>query len=377
MPKGMAILAEIDGIVEIDLTGDGRRVKVVDQEEYQEEYLLPDGYQWIVKKDDWVDIGTPLAHRSPTDGKSKKKRSKADKIVAEDEENEAIASEDLVARVSGKAQISAERVILSWVEQDQREYPVPAAAHLVVENGQEVRAGNALTSGPMSPQDILRILGPESVHRYLVSEVQAVYRSQGITINDKHIEVIVRQMLRKVRVEAPGDSELLPGEMVDRFAFQDTNAKVLAEGGEPATASPLLLGVTRASLNTESFLAAASFQETTRVLTEAAVNGATDGLLGLKENVIIGRLIPARLDVSQRGRDRLGISSQGELSEALSFLDTTGSSRIRDEIDELDARSFFGDDIGSTENFADSGFSLVTEEETESSVDSFEANDQQ
>lgn len=374
MPKGMAILAEIDGIVGIEITGDGRRVKVVDQEEYQEEYLLPDGYQWIVKQDDWVDIGTSLAHRSPTDGKSKKKRSKADKTVVEDEsihsDDDAVASADLVARVSGKAQISGERVILSWVEQDQREYPIPASAHLVVEDGQEVRAGNALTSGPMSPQDILRILGPESVHRYLVAEVQAVYRSQGITINDKHIEVIVRQMLRKVRVEAPGDTELLPGEMVDRFVFQDTNAKVLAEGGEPATASPLLLGVTRASLNTESFLAAASFQETTRVLTEAAVNGATDGLLGLKENVIIGRLIPARLDVSERGRDRLGISSQGELSEALSFLDV-GSS-IRDDIDELDARNFFGDDTGTTENFVGNGFSLVTEEETESSVDSSE-----
>ena len=127
-----------------------------------------------------------------------------------------------------------------------------------------------------------------------MEEVQKVYRSQGVTINDKHIEVIVRQMLRRVRVDSPGDTDLLPGELVDRFRFEAKNAKVLAEGGEPATAQPVLLGVTKASLNTESFLAAASFQETTRVLTEAATSGAVDHLLGLKENVIIGKLIPAR-----------------------------------------------------------------------------------
>jgi hypothetical protein len=132
---------------------------------------------------------------------------------------------------------------------------------------------------------------------YLVEEVQKVYRSQGVTINDKHIEVIVRQMLRRVRVDTPGDSELLPGELVDRFRFEGVNAKALAEGGEPATAQPVLLGVTKASLNTESFLAAASFQETARVLTDAATRGSVDHLLGLKENVIIGKLIPARATI--------------------------------------------------------------------------------
>jgi DNA-directed RNA polymerase subunit beta' len=124
--------------------------------------------------------------------------------------------------------------------------------------------------------------------------VQKVYRSQGVNINDKHIETIVRQMLRRVRVDSPGDTAMLPGELVDRFTYEEVNAKVLAEGGEPATAVPVLLGVTKASLNTSSFLAAASFQETTRVLTEAAISGTTDRLLGLKENVIIGKLIPAR-----------------------------------------------------------------------------------
>jgi DNA-directed RNA polymerase subunit beta' len=163
-----------------------------------------------------------------------------------------------------------------------------------------VRAGQALTTGLIDPQDVLRILGREAVQLYLMKEVQKVYRSTGVYINDKHIEVIVRQMLRRVRVDDPGDTDLLPNDLVDRFHYEETNARVLAEGGEPATAQTVLLGVTKASLNTDSFLAAASFQETTRVLTEAAINGATDHLLGLKENVIIGKLIPAGTGVEQR-----------------------------------------------------------------------------
>jgi DNA-directed RNA polymerase subunit beta' len=145
------------------------------------------------------------------------------------------------------------------------------------------------------------------VQQYLLNEVQRVYRSQGVNINDKHIEVIVRQMLKKVRVDSPGDTDMLPGELVDRVTYEDANAKVLAEGGEPAMASPALLGVTRASLSTDSFLAAASFQETARVLTESSMNGAVDVLSGLKENVIIGRLIPANLNTSPEGRERLGL----------------------------------------------------------------------
>ena len=133
----------------------------------------------------------------------------------------------------------------------------------------------------------------DTVQRFLVAEVQKVYRSQGVTISDKHVEIIVRQMLRKVTVDNAGDTELLPSELIDRFEFEETNNRILAEGGEPATAQTVLLGVTKASLNTSSFLAAASFQETTRVLTEAAINGAKDHLIGLKENVIIGKLIPA------------------------------------------------------------------------------------
>ena len=175
----------------------------------------------------------------------------------------------------------------------EREYIIPHNAKLMVENGQEIRAGDAITDGPINPQEYLDTRGKDAVQRYLVKEVQKVYRSQGVTINDKHIEIIVRQMLRKVRIDQPGDVDLLPTELIDRLDFEEVNNRVLSEGGEPATAQTVLLGVTKASLNTSSFLAAASFQETTRVLTEAAINGAKDHLIGLKENVIIGKLIPA------------------------------------------------------------------------------------
>jgi hypothetical protein len=192
----------------------------------------------------------------------------------------------------------SDRLSILYEEREEREYMVPPTAHIRVETGQYVHAGQQLTDGAVNPQDILRVQGPEAVQLYLVEEIQKVYRSQGVNINDKHIEVIVRQMLRRVQVDSPGDTDLLPGELVDRFRFEEVNAEVLAEGGEPATAQPVLLGVTKASLNTDSFLAAASFQETTRILTEAAVNGSVDHLLGLKENVIIGKLIPARARVT-------------------------------------------------------------------------------
>ena len=166
-------------------------------------------------------------------------------------------------------------------------------------NGQKIQAGTPITSGQRDPQDVLRIQGREAVQMYLVKEVQRVYRNTGVYINDKHIEVIIRQMLRRVKVDDPGDTEMLPNDLVDRFVYADTNARVLAEGGEPATAQTVLLGVTKASLNTDSFLAAASFQETTRVLTEAAIEAQTDHLVGLKENVIIGKLIPAGSGIAQ------------------------------------------------------------------------------
>jgi len=156
-----------------------------------------------------------------------------------------------------------------------------------------VKAGDQLVDGAVNPHDVLRIRGEKALARYLVDEIQQVYRLQGVKINDKHIEIIVRQMLKRVRVKDPGDTTFLVGEPVERIVFFEENERVTSQGGKPATAEPLLLGITRASLSTDSWLSAASFQETTRVLTEAACEGKVDSLRGLKENVIMGRLIPA------------------------------------------------------------------------------------
>jgi len=183
-----------------------------------------------------------------------------------------------------------------WVHPEQGEqqlYEVPAGKHLRVHEGDRVRAGDRLTEGPVNPHDILRIKGPRAVQEYLLNEVQEVYRLQGVKINDKHIGVIVRQMLQKVKVVVPGDTEFLEGESIDKLVFSEMNERAQKKGGTPATREPLLLGITKASLTTQSFISAASFQETTRVLTDAAIRGAKDDLLGLKENRIIGHLIPA------------------------------------------------------------------------------------
>jgi DNA-directed RNA polymerase subunit beta' len=174
-----------------------------------------------------------------------------------------------------------------------RVYEVAAGKHLRVHEGDRVRAGDRLTEGPVNPHDILLIKGPRAVQEYLLDEVQEVYRLQGVRISDKHIGTIVRQMLQKVRVTDPGDTEFLEGETVDRAQFREENERATRRKGEPATAEPVLLGITKASLTTQSFISAASFQETTRVLTDAAIRGAKDDLLGLKENIIIGHLIPA------------------------------------------------------------------------------------
>jgi DNA-directed RNA polymerase subunit beta' len=182
---------------------------------------------------------------------------------------------------------------------EEHEYDVPHGTHLTVHEGDQVQPGDQLNEGSRNPHDILRIKGETALQNYLVQEVQKVYRSQGVDINDKHIEVIVRAMLRKVKIVEGGDTQLLPGQLIEAAQFHEANERVRAEGREPATANPVLLGVTKASLATESFLSAASFQETTRVLTDAAIKGKYDPLLGLKENVIIGKLIPAGTGMSR------------------------------------------------------------------------------
>ena len=221
-------------------------------------------------------------------------KSKSKKKVEEAPE---ILDGDVVARIGGRIIVNGKDRLSIVYEEEEREYAVPAAARLRIENGDPIQAGQQLTEGSLNPQDILRIMGPEAVQLYLVEEVQKVYRSQGVTINDKHIEVIVRQMLPRCASTRRPTRRCCRTTSWTASRYEEINARVLAEGGEPATAVPVLLGVTKASLSTSSFLAAASFQETTRVLTEAAISGQTDKLMGLKENVIIGKLIPARTPI--------------------------------------------------------------------------------
>jgi len=201
-------------------------------------------------------------------------------------------------------------LFVKYEEKESRECVIPAGMRLLVKSGDKVKAGQKLTEGIIDPHDILHILGKEAVQQYLLDEVQKVYRSQGVNIHDKHIVIIIRQMLSYVKITSSGDTKLLPEELVSRFVYEDINAKVLAEGGEPATAQAILLGVTRASLSKDSWLAAASFQETARVLVDAAIKGKTDRLIGLKGNVILGRLIPARvLDEQKIQEAKTGIQN--------------------------------------------------------------------
>jgi DNA-directed RNA polymerase subunit beta' len=204
----------------------------------------------------------------------------------------------------GKYSAGKRRVIITPEVGKPVEYIIPRGRHVSVFDGDYVRAGEALMEGSANPHDILRIKGPRELSRYLVDEVQKVYRLQGVRINDKHIEVIVRQMLRRVVVNEAGDSDFILGEEIERWRFEEGNQQIIERGGKPAVGEPLLLGVTKASINTESFLSAASFQETTKVLADASVESRVDYLRGLKENILMGRLIPAGTGLAiYRGAD--------------------------------------------------------------------------
>ena len=202
----------------------------------------------------------------------------------------------VITEIDGIVKISEskkKKEVIVTSKDDSKTYTIPFGSKLKVKDGDQVKAAQALIEGSINPAEILAIKGPEGVYEYVISEVQKVYRNQGVDINDKHIEIIARQMLRKMRVEDSGDTDMFPGSLVDMYEFEEKNKLAEQEGKRLATGKRVLLGITKASLATDSFLSAASFQETTRVLTEAAIKGKEDNLIGLKENVIIGKLIPA------------------------------------------------------------------------------------
>ena len=260
-------------------------------------YLLPVGAHIFVEKGAIVHSGDVLA-KIPRETTKTKDITGGLPRVAELFEARKPKEQAVISEIDGEISFGGfvkgmRKIVVDNKMGDIKEYFIPRGKHVNVHEGDWVRAGEPLMDGSANPHDILNVLGPRELQRYLVNQVQEVYRLQGVSINDKHIEIIARQMLKKVRIEDPGDTNFLPGAQVGKFAFTDENQRVLAEGGKPAIGKPVLLGITKASLNTDSFISGASFQETTRVLTEAAINGRVDDLRGLKENVIVGRLIPA------------------------------------------------------------------------------------
>jgi DNA-directed RNA polymerase beta' subunit len=311
--EGVTVKEEVDEVtglshkVIIDYTGNMRpRISIKDEHgrvtlkipgtNVLARYLLPAGAHILVDRNDIVYPGDILA-KIPRETTKTKDITGGLPRVAELFEARKPKEQAIVTEIDGMVEFKGAhkgmRIVVVKGGDETREYLIPKGKHVGVHEGDWVRAGEPLMDGAVNPHNILDILGPQELQRYLVDEVQKVYRLQGVTINDKHIEVIVRQMMKKVRVEDPGDTNFLISEQVDRRIFQEENAKVKAAGGKPAQGKPLLLGITKASLTTDSFVSAASFQETTRVLTEAAISGAVDELRGLKENVIMGRIIPA------------------------------------------------------------------------------------
>jgi DNA-directed RNA polymerase subunit beta' len=261
------------------------------------EFIVPVGAQLTVRDTENIEQGTTLAKISREVYKTRDITGGLPRVAelfeARRPKDPAVITEIDGSIRFGEIKRGKREIVVIPPQGAERVYEVPVGKHLRVHEGDLVRAGDRLSEGPVNPHDILRIKGPRAVQEYLLNEVQEVYRLQGVKINDKHIGTIVRQMLQKVRITDGGDSEFLEGEHVDRTVFRDVNQQLIAKGRTPARSEPLLLGITKASLTTQSFISAASFQETTRVLTDAAVRGARDELVGLKENIIIGHLIPA------------------------------------------------------------------------------------
>lgn len=327
-PKGEAIIAEIGGRVEIDREGEMRLVRIVDAKVMREEIPVPTDYEITVEDGDRVRQGEVLA------------RGEGDVT--------------LEARHEGTVLLEGHLIILQYDHKEVKEYEIPPTARLRVAEGDILEPGFQITEGAKNPHQILRIQGRDAVQLYLVEQVQQVYRSQGVAIHDKHIEIIVRNMLRRVRVKHPGDTNYLLGDLIDRLEIEEVNERLIARDGQPAVAEPVLLGITKASLITESFLSASSFQHTINVLAQAAIEGKVDRLEGLKENVIIGKLIPAGTGYRSRQDGR-----EEELETKL-VVGEVADEEFDFDLDELEEFDEFED-----EEFEDEEFDEFEEEEEE------------
>jgi len=269
MPKGEAIISQIGGIARViqsDRYTDQRVVRVEHSEMISDEYDVPEDWTITVKDEGTISLSEPVA---------------------------VLGEASITAQHAGRVRIEGRKVIVSYEQRDSEEYEIPSTSRLLIKDNEHIEAGTPLTEGSLNPHTILRIKGREACQMYLLTEIQKVYRAQGQNINDKHFEVIIRKMLGKVQVMRPGDTSYLPADFVDRLEIRRTNEMLVAEGKQPARYAEMLLGVTKASLNTDSWLSASSFQHTIKVLAGAAIAGTEDNLFGLKENVIIGKLIPA------------------------------------------------------------------------------------
>jgi DNA-directed RNA polymerase subunit beta' len=293
MPKGEAVITRISGVANIiqsDRISEQRTVRVDHSEIVSDEYDVPEEWTITVHDEETVSLGDSIAQ---------------------------LGEATIAAQHVGKVRVEGRKVIVSYENRETEEYEIPTTSRLLIRDGEQVIAGQALTEGSLNPHTVLRINGRDAVEMYLMTEIQKVYRAQGQNINDKHFEVLIRKMVGKVQIMRSGDTPYLPMDLVDRLEIRRVNDQLLAEGKQPAKYAEILLGVTKASLSTDSFLSASSFQHTIKVLAGAAIASTEDPLFGLKENVIIGKLIPAGTGfVHGRFDESNGVDTDAEITPA-------------------------------------------------------------
>ncbi|QPC85238.1 hypothetical protein G4Y79_17290 [Phototrophicus methaneseepsis] len=295
-PKGESVMVDYGGILRLTEREDGARIAtVIDSEVFNQKHTIPAGWDIVVEDEQVIKKGAVLAQEKDGEG-------------------------TVVSEIEGEVYIEDNDVYVRFERRDEHEYEIPLNARLMpnIHDGMEIRAGTQLTEGSRNPHQMLRVLGEDATQIYLLNEIQKVYRSQGVPIADKHFEVMIRKMLNRVQVTKSGDSELLPGELIDKLQLLQMNEELISQGKEPAAGIPVLLGITKAALSTDSFLSASSFQHTIKVLAGAAIESKVDPLHGLKENVIIGKLIPAGTGFyAYKERERIGpratLAEQGAL----------------------------------------------------------------